>query len=90
MEERIPIAPLVTQVRRNVITSSSFNRIFHYLGAAILIEKIQDTRTELAKLKLSKTIPVGNSDAGFYFNLKVLAASDFGVSPYFSSRVIDI
>jgi exo-beta-1,3-glucanase (GH17 family) len=49
-------------------------------GAAILIEKIQDTRTELAKLKLSKTIAVGNSDAGYYFNLKVLAAVDFGLS----------
>jgi len=49
-------------------------------GAAILVEKIQDTRSEVAKLNVGKTIPVGNSDAGYYFNTKVLEASDFGLS----------
>jgi len=48
-------------------------------GAAILTEKIKDTRDALAALSVGKTIPVGNSDAGFYFNTRVLEASDFGV-----------
>jgi hypothetical protein len=34
----------------------------------------------LASLNLAKTIPVGNSDAGSYFNTKVLEAVDYGVS----------
>jgi hypothetical protein len=52
----------------------------HWLtGAAILTEKIKDTRDTLAALNVGKTIPVGNSDAGFYFNTRVLEASDFGV-----------
>jgi hypothetical protein len=34
----------------------------------------------LAGLKLNKKILVGNSDAGSYFNTKVLAAVDYGVS----------
>lgn len=33
----------------------------------------------LASLNLNKTIPVGNSDAGSYFNTKVLEAVDYGV-----------
>jgi len=49
-------------------------------GADLLIAKINDTRSQLASLKLSKTLPVGNSDAGFYFNMKVLAAVDYGLS----------
>jgi hypothetical protein len=49
------------------------------LGAAYLIAKINDTRSALANLKLGKTIPVGNAEAGFYFNTNVLKAIDFGV-----------
>lgn len=30
-------------------------------------------------MKLDKTIPVGNSDAGSYFNNQVLEAVDYGV-----------
>lgn len=49
-------------------------------GAEILIAKISDTRSALASLKLSKNIPVGNAEAGYYFNMKVLAAVDYGLS----------
>ena len=33
----------------------------------------------LASMNLPKTIPVGNSDAGSYFNDQVLSAVDYGV-----------
>jgi exo-beta-1,3-glucanase (GH17 family) len=49
-------------------------------GAAILTANIADTRAMLASLNLSKTIPVGNSDAGSYFNNKVLESVDYGLS----------
>ena len=50
-------------------------------GAAILINFIKDTRSMLQGMGLS-SIPVGNSDAGSYFNKEVLAAVDYGVRPY--------
>lgn len=46
-------------------------------AAAILVPDIQDTRNMLQSLGVS--IPVGNSDAGSYFNNKILAAVDYGV-----------
>ena len=46
-------------------------------GADLLIVNITDTRNMLKQLGLS--IPVGNSDAGSYFNTKVLEAVDYGV-----------
>jgi len=49
-------------------------------GAAILIANIADTRQMLSGLNLDKTILVGNSDAGSYFNNEVLAAVDYGLS----------
>lgn len=55
-------------------------------GAAILIADIQDTRTTLSAM--SASIPVGNSDAGAYFNNEVLAAVDYGmanVHPWFAN-----
>lgn len=45
----------------------------------MLIADIQDTRNMLAGMNLAKTLPVGNADAGSYFNNKVLAAVDYGV-----------
>lgn len=48
-------------------------------GAALLIANITDTRNQLKALKLPKTLPVGNADAGSYFNNLVLAAVDYGV-----------
>ena len=49
-------------------------------GAAILTANIADTRQMLSGLNLNKTILVGSSDAGSYFNNKVLEAVDYGVS----------
>ena len=46
-------------------------------GAQILIANIKDTRNMLSSLNVN--IPVGTSDAGSYFNNKVLAAVDYGV-----------
>lgn len=56
-------------------------------GADILLADIQDTRDMLASMNLPKTIPVGNSDAGSYFNTKILSAVDYGLSnvhPWFA------
>jgi len=53
-------------------------------GADLLIVNITDTRNLLKSLGLS--VPVGNSDAGSYFNNKVLEAVDYGmanVHPWF-------
>lgn len=48
-------------------------------GAALLVPNIEDTRAMLKDLNLDNNVPVGNSDAGSYFNNKVLAAIDYGV-----------
>ena len=53
----------------------------------MLVGFIQDTQTMLQGMGLS-SIPVGNSDAGSYFNNEVLAACAFGVRPYLSSPVL--
>jgi len=61
-------------------------------GAAILIAKINDTRSALANLKLSKNILVGNAEAGYYFNTNVLKAIDYGmanVHAWFANTTID-
>jgi exo-beta-1,3-glucanase (GH17 family) len=47
-------------------------------AAANLANKIQDTRTMLSGMSLSKTLPVGTSDAGAYFNTPLLQAIDYG------------
>ncbi|KIM39930.1 glycoside hydrolase family 17 protein [Hebeloma cylindrosporum] len=59
-------------------------------GAQILIGDIQDTRSMLSGLGVS--LPVGNSDAGSYFNNEVLAAVDYGmanVHPWFANVTAD-
>jgi exo-beta-1,3-glucanase (GH17 family) len=61
-------------------------------GAAILIPWIQDTRQMLAGMNLPKTLPVGNSDAGSYFNTQVMQNIDYGmanVHPWFANVSID-
>ncbi|KAG7096700.1 hypothetical protein E1B28_004114 [Marasmius oreades] len=60
-------------------------------GASLLIANVTDTRQMLADMKLPKTIPVGNSDAGAWFNNKVLEAVDYGmanVHPWFANTTI--
>jgi hypothetical protein len=49
-------------------------------GAALLITDIQDMVQTLSSMNLPKHLPVGNSDAGAYFNTKVLQAIEYGVS----------
>ncbi|KAF8519533.1 glycoside hydrolase family 17 protein [Gautieria morchelliformis] len=49
-------------------------------GAQLLISMINDTRTWLQGLNLPKSLPVGTSDAGSYFNNEVLASIDYGMA----------
>ncbi|KAF8638484.1 hypothetical protein AX17_002173 [Amanita inopinata Kibby_2008] len=49
-------------------------------GAALLVPNIQDTRAMLQGMGLNKNIPVGNSDAGSFFNTHVLEAIDYGLA----------
>ncbi|KAF8969199.1 glycoside hydrolase superfamily [Flammula alnicola] len=59
-------------------------------GAQILLADIQDTRSMLQALSVN--IPVGNADAGSYFNNEVLAAVDYGmanVHPWFANVSAD-
>jgi len=61
-------------------------------GADLLITDIQDTVQTLSAMNLPKHIPVGNSDAGSYFNTKVLEAIEYGmanVHPWFGNVSID-
>lgn len=51
-------------------------------GAQLLIPNITDTRSMISDLNLGKTIPVGNADAGSFFNNEVLEAVDYGVRPF--------
>lgn len=60
-------------------------------GAATLIANIQDTRSMLKSMSLDGKVPVGNSDAGSYFNTQVLEAVDYGLSnvhPWFANTTI--
>lgn len=50
------------------------------VGAAVLLEDVEDFRSSLDALSLSKTLKVGNAEAGSFFNTKVLAAVDYGMS----------
>ncbi|KAK7033369.1 glycoside hydrolase family 17 protein [Favolaschia claudopus] len=55
-------------------------------GAAILVANIQDARTMMRGLGLTN-VSVGTSDAGSFFNAKVLEAVDYGmanVHPWFA------
>jgi exo-beta-1,3-glucanase (GH17 family) len=60
------------------------------VGAQLLIANITDTRNMLSQLNIN--LPVGNSDAGSYFNTEVLEAVDYGMSnvhPWFANVSID-
>lgn len=87
MEARHPTALLGIEVRSlsNIEKPIYTNQL---TGAALLIADIADTRDMLSGLSLSKTVPVGTSDAGSYFNTKVLEAVDYGVSAR-SSLMLD-
>jgi hypothetical protein len=49
------------------------------VGAAVLLADINDMRSTVAGLSLGKTLQVGNSEAGSYFNTLVLQQVDYGV-----------
>jgi exo-beta-1,3-glucanase (GH17 family) len=71
--------------------SNDPNGVAGNAAAAMLIPWIQDTRNMISSLNLGKTILVGNSDAGSYFNTKVLEAVDYGMSnvhPWFANQSI--
>jgi hypothetical protein len=77
---RTPTAPPETKV---IDCGRKFHNAFTEFitpGAAILTANIADTRQMLSGLNINKTILVGNSDAGSFFNNKVLEAVDYGVS----------
>jgi len=72
--------------------SNNPNSAIGNTGAKILIADIQDTRTTINSMNLPKHIPIGNSDAGSYFNTLVLEAVDYGmanVHPWFGNVSID-
>ena len=46
----------------------------------MLVANIKDTKSMVQALNLDKDIPIGNSDAGSYFNDLVLEAVEYGVS----------
>jgi len=59
-------------------------------GAEMLMGFINDTKTMLSNMSVS--LPVGNSDAGAYFNTLVLEDVDYGmanVHPWFANVSID-
>ncbi|KAF9528383.1 glycoside hydrolase family 17 protein [Crepidotus variabilis] len=60
-------------------------------GATLLKSKISDTRQMLSDMNLDKTIPVGTSDAGSYFNTEVLKSVDYALSnvhPWFANQTV--
>ncbi|KAI0029285.1 glycoside hydrolase superfamily [Vararia minispora EC-137] len=73
-------------------SSTDANGALGNAAAALLVPNITDTRTKVNALGLSKTIPIGNAEAGAYFNNEILSASDFGMSnvhPWFADVSID-
>ncbi|KAG9102424.1 hypothetical protein FS749_000014 [Ceratobasidium sp. UAMH 11750] len=78
----------------NSVTAAGVNDANSAAGlaaAAKLVAKIQDTRSMLAGMSLSKTLPVGTSDAGSFFNMPLLEAVDYGlanVHPWFADQTI--
>ncbi|KIY69725.1 glycoside hydrolase family 17 protein [Cylindrobasidium torrendii FP15055 ss-10] len=81
------------EVILNAVTASSEtdpNGSAGNAAGAKLVEYIADTRSMLKELNMD--IPVGNSDAGSFFNDKVLEAVDYGLSnvhPWFAKTSID-
>lgn len=47
----------------------------------MLVADISDTRSMLSSIGMG-SLPVGNADAGSYFNTEVLQAVDYGVRPF--------
>ncbi|KAF9260088.1 glycoside hydrolase [Marasmius fiardii PR-910] len=61
-------------------------------GAAILVGDIQDTKQVISGMSLSKDIPIGNADAGSFFNTQVLQNVAYGmanVHPWFANVTVE-
>lgn len=61
-------------------------------GAEILLADILDTKYTIGNMSLDKDLPIGNADAGSYFNDLVLEAVDYGmanVHPWFANVSVD-
>jgi hypothetical protein len=56
-------------------------------GAQILISNIDDTKSMLNGMSLSTIPPVGNADAGSFFNKEVLSDVNYGVWHFSSFRL---
>ena len=71
-------------------TQQSPNGAVGTAAAQILVPLIQDTRTTMANLGLGH-IPIGNADAGSYFNNDVLGAVDYAMAnahPWFANQSV--
>lgn len=51
-------------------------------GAALLKADIDDTRTMITNMNLTKHLPIGTADAGAFFNTLVLEDVEFGVRSF--------
>ncbi|KAJ8072920.1 hypothetical protein PM082_016480 [Marasmius tenuissimus] len=61
-------------------------------GAAIIVDNIKDTQSMLSGLNLNKNIPIGNADAGSFFNTQILQNVAYGMSnvhPWFANVSVD-
>ncbi|KAG7089332.1 hypothetical protein E1B28_011027 [Marasmius oreades] len=61
-------------------------------GAAILIDNIKDTKSMITGMNLPKDIPIGNADAGSFFNKQVLQNVAYGMSnvhPWFANVTVE-
>ncbi|EUC67542.1 glycoside hydrolase family 17 protein, partial [Rhizoctonia solani AG-3 Rhs1AP] len=78
---------------KNAITTYGTDHIAGVtVGNEYILNSVQDTRPMLSGMSLSKTPPVGTSDAGAYFNTPILEAIDYGlanVHPWFAKTTID-
>ncbi|KAL9714402.1 hypothetical protein Ac2012v2_002715 [Leucoagaricus gongylophorus] len=79
----------------NYLTANSVsdpNSVVGNEGAQLLIPNITDTVSMLNSMILKQHIPVGNADAGGFFNNEVLQAVEYGmanVHPWFANVSID-
>lgn len=70
------------------VSSTNPNDTVGIQAAQLLKTKVDDVRSMLSNMSLSKKIPVGTSDAGSYFNTVILEAVDYAMAnihPWFAS-----
>ena len=62
------------------VSSTNPNDTVGIQAAQLLKTKVDDVRSMLSNMSLSKKIPVGTSDAGSYFNTVILEAVDYAMA----------